>query len=1017
MPEPATPQLLLAPDAETAWQLAARPWLERGRGSLSRRLVVVPTRGQALVWKQRCVRARLPLLGVEFITPGLARRKWLPLLAPERPVLGKEFLLLGLRGIIAARLEDGRAAGADDDALAVWRSLRSDPERALQALDDLAQAGFDPAAAAPRRELAILGAELRRWTEALGHAHGPAQAIAAATEPLPPGTAPLADDVLVLGLGPENANEFFNVAALLRRAARATVVLPAPALRGAAEADSAGEITERPDEAWVTRWEKFLGVPALPLAPDAEPAPLAPDATIEPELLLAAHRRAEAELIVDRVRRWIAEDAADEDDIAVVFPGPGPLHRLVSARLRALGLPHHDLVGRVAAPPVDTQLLRGVIAFWAKGGRLDEVLALWPRLHALNLAELSADYGAFRREIDERFHTTCDHSLAAAVALDTPPPAAAAPATATERDPDAPLSAREKRSAASADLHRLASALLPAWEPRLSLADAASRLRAVATAWGLTLPEGFATLDAFAKKDSTLWPRDALAETLLAFLPETVPAEEPAPHAGRFARLVLTTRRRAEGAPWGRVLLAQANAGEWPRRRDPNPWLDDAARLALNRGGRGAAPLLTSEDAAALERAGYAALAASVRRPGGLAYSASAADEADPDRPLAPNSVLERLLWARGERRPQEALARLARELPAPAPSAPAPAPALDAWRAVRAARRDPEKPFDENFLCIDLTTTADSADSTAAATAPLPASLSPSTLEKAVADPAVLWFRGLLRIEPARREPLERALALRRGQIAHRLLADAVRPPGARDGEWGPLKLEVQARALLEDGLARERAAFPAGQWYWEAEQGRLEALARALLRRFYATGEGDYVCVECWLPEKARLTLPGWEIPVRGRIDVARSNRPHWDDAIVHVYDYKSGAAEKALDAQKMAERAESLQLALYLDAVRSLGVARATIWKLTADEASPLDSTELDQALAALPRLMEAMRAGRYGALTPDRNPHGGREPWTWPLACTPIPARDLKAKYARTFAGAADADPTSEEGNDD
>jgi hypothetical protein len=522
----------------------------------------------------------------------------------------------------------------------------------------------------------------------------------------------------------------------------------------------------------------------------------------------------------------------------------------------------------------------------------------------------------------------------------------------------------------------------------------------VRTAWGLETPEGFETLAAFAERERREWPRELVAELILGFLSEVVDADEPAPHRGRFAPVVLATRRRAEGAPWGGLILAQANAGEWPRRRDPNPWLDDAARLALRRRGAGAAAPATSEEAFALERAGYAELArdAGAR----LVVTAAARDEREPDRALAPNAFAERWLWAGGERRPQEALERLAWSRPAREEAAP------ESWRAIREGRRDPARPFDEFFLCIDpVDTDADSA--------PLPERLSPSTLEKGATDPAVLWFRGLLRLEPARREPLARALPLRRGQAAHRLLAEAVRPEGCRDGEWGALRPQAEARARLEHALRRERTSRPEGAWYWEAEQGRLEALCRGLLERFYANGDGAFAVVECWLPEAARLTLPGWTIPLRGRMDAARSDRPGWAGARVHVYDYKSGGAEKALDASRMAKRAESLQLALYLDAVRSLGAAGATIWKLTEDEASPLGAEELDEALAGLPRLLEAMRAGRYGALTPDRNPHGGREPWPWPIACVPVAARDLKAKHALTFGpdGAAGREEESDD----
>ncbi|MCU0791704.1 MAG: hypothetical protein MUE42_02365, partial [Opitutaceae bacterium] len=287
--------LLLHRGAAELWPAVVRPWLEAGRGSLSRRLVVVPTRGQALVWKQRCVREGVPLLGVEFITPGLARRKWLPTMPTGRPVIGQEFLRLGLRGLIEDRLAalPESSEGEAFERRAIWQSLRSDPERALQALDDLLQAGLAPQDF-PRRELAELGRALVAWADRLGYGLGPVQAIAAATAPLAADTPALAADVLVLGLGAENSGEFFNVAALVRRCARATVVLPAPALRGGGDVGD----EERFDEAWVTRWERFLGVSAEVLESER-------GEEVAPRMSFGATRGDEAELIVAQLCAWL----------------------------------------------------------------------------------------------------------------------------------------------------------------------------------------------------------------------------------------------------------------------------------------------------------------------------------------------------------------------------------------------------------------------------------------------------------------------------------------------------------------------------------------------------------------------------------------------------------------------------------------------------------------------------------------------------------------------------------------
>ena len=89
--------LHLARHAETAWSAVIRPWLQAGAGRLDAAHVIVPTRGQAHALKQRCLREGVALLGVEFLTPGLARHKWRPPALAKRPTIGRELLLLGLR--------------------------------------------------------------------------------------------------------------------------------------------------------------------------------------------------------------------------------------------------------------------------------------------------------------------------------------------------------------------------------------------------------------------------------------------------------------------------------------------------------------------------------------------------------------------------------------------------------------------------------------------------------------------------------------------------------------------------------------------------------------------------------------------------------------------------------------------------------------------------------------------------------------------------------------------------------
>ncbi|OAM87236.1 hypothetical protein OH491_00535 [Termitidicoccus mucosus] len=128
--------------AETAWREVARPWLANKDGGLRRSHVLVPTRGQAHGLKQRCLMEDVPLLGVEFLSPGLARKKWLARLELEggaggpapRPAIGRELLLLGLRVIIERRLQP---LSRDSLERGLLKSLQSDPERALDDFDEL----------------------------------------------------------------------------------------------------------------------------------------------------------------------------------------------------------------------------------------------------------------------------------------------------------------------------------------------------------------------------------------------------------------------------------------------------------------------------------------------------------------------------------------------------------------------------------------------------------------------------------------------------------------------------------------------------------------------------------------------------------------------------------------------------------------------------------------------------------------------------------------------------------------
>jgi len=924
-----------------------RPWLLAGRGSLERSHVIVPTRGQAHALKQRCLRENLALLGVEFLTPGLAHQKWRALAGAAAPALGRELLLLGLRTLVARRLASV-APGAP--AWGFWRSLQSDPERALDDFDELLKAGFAPGDF-PLPELRDLGTDLAAWVERLGCTLAPVAAIEAGLAPVPPAAPRLGGRVLVCTGGPEQWGEFFTVAAFVRRCTAVTAILPEPAFRGEAA----------PDERWVELWSALLGVEPQPI--DAPP----PAASCEPAGTLWTHEGGTADrvsVLVGRTRgdemRLVAAHieallAAGAENIGVAFPGADAAHLQLAHLLAARGVPFADLLETAGPPAVDIQAQRAILAFHERGGRIEELLALWPWLRATGAVTLAL--GEARRACERSFDACQVHGVAAHL---------------PHWDAFAP------------ELARAARALQPAWPEEIALADALARFRAAVAAFDLETPEGWGPLDQLATCETAPLPLAAVVATLAAFLPTQAPVRA-APGKGCFARVTLGTRRRLEGVAWSHLILAESNAGVWPERREPSCWLTDEERRALNARSRFSLGLFTSDDRAALERAGWRALARDTAVE--LTFSAALFAEEEPELRLAPNSWLERMLWAQGRVDADTGLEAAFAQLASEAPAAPGPPPAdLGAWQAVWNSRRDPARPFDAHFLCGDPGVTA-------------PDRLSAKLIERGVQDPAVLWYEAVLRTTRVPWEPFVRTPRKVLGQQAHALLAAALQGTEVTRG-FGALPPLAEASARLTRALADLRAGWPADR-YWDSFHAELGHVCTVLLANVYALGAGRFVATEAWLPRAAELALGARRLPVVGRLDLVLLDRPGWAGASVDIVDFKTGG-DLDLSAKRMGHSGASLQLGIYLAAARSLGAVRGRVWMLKPEPGAAvmMDDSELPLALTKLAWLAQALDRGAFGALTPDRSDYAPPG-YAWPLACTPVRNAVLRAKHALTF----------------
>lgn len=964
----------------TAWREVVEPWLRPNGGArgLVRSYVVVPTRGQAHALKQRCLTLGIPLLGVELLTPGLARSRWMSHMPPGRfgPALGREFLLFGLREIVARRLAPLDPANGDEKTKwGLLKSLQSDCERALGDFDDLLNGGFS-ANDFPDPVLREVFGELAAWVENLGCDFAPRQTF----DFVRGGETPLRipGRLLVHGFSAEQRGEFFNVAAFARCFESVTVTLPEPEFRG----------RRALDESWIELWENTLGANAVPLDDPAPPPSCENVAEVwastdgidtaaahsleaQSSVVVGATRADEMELVAEKIAALLSQGAKN---IGVIFPVSDAAHLRLAELLETRGIAFVDQLETAAPPPVEIRTQRALLAFYKNDCRIEDALALWPLLHAQG--QTGGQPFAAARDVCERlFDRHQSHSLA----------------RCAQSLADGAQERADWADVAEVFIGKLLGENNAfAWPEQLTIADALARFSAACERFDLGGIPGDGALREFAKKETRALPAAVVFSLIESFLPERA-AAAGAPGRGCFARVTLTTRRRAEGGIWSHLVYVEANAGIWPARQEPSGWLPDEARAELNKRGRGTG-LFTADDRAFLEKRSHAALARDTSRR--IVFSAALFEEEEPELKLAPNGWLERVRWqilaakSGGSPGHAELFDRLAQRIKNNATTDAPPGNWHEVWR----KRRDPAHPFDEYSFCAAPRPLAD-------------VRLGVRQIEDGVADPISLWFAAVLKIGEVGWRPFERSPKKMRGQLAHWLLSRAL--PGEPAGGGFCRMLDADAsRARLAAGLEQLRAAWPDDS-YWTSFHIELAGVCRALLEKIHAQDGGGFVATEYWLPKDMRVRLDpddaGSEIRVSGRMDLLRLDRPHLEDAIVDIIDFKTGGDTK-ISAKAMGEKGWSLQLGIYLEAARLLGATNGRVWLVKPDtgESSSMDMSELPEALACLRRIKLHLDSGRYGALTEDANEHGfGGE--VWPLACVRIPHTVLQEKSKLTFGG--------------
>jgi hypothetical protein len=985
------------------WAGAAGPWLRaHGANWRERRVVLAPNAAWIAALKGWAVAAGIPVLGVNWLTPG----RWRALALRALPGAARQ---VALREDLHLLLELA-AAELPDNLLA--RAYGPDPAPFQELLDELDAAGWDDEVFHDfaARELAAAAARRRAQAGWLTVAAADrALRDAAANNTLPR----LGERLLAVGFGPGD----WAMRALLEAA-------------GAAHAESefildVVDYEQTLAAAWVGAWEEKLGGPADWLEAEEVAAPFAPLAA---EMLAPARPAGAAFSIEENARPilWLADNLQAEADLAVaqalaflraagdrparigivVGSVNSPLAREVAARLAALELPHHDAPGHLPGRGPAQALFEAWLD-WQMDGRLAGLVA-WTRAaaHGGLLGRKNADEAEiFLRE--------------AAHATLTDDPAVLGAWLAGARDKSA--AARE---------------FFAAW-PRLpevatgeifleKILEVSAKLR-----W----PEEPEVL----RERGENWRGAVAAPLPRAAVLRWVRAVTRVPGRTRdalgrepWAPLQIVDAASAAAQEWTHLVLGGLLHGEWPADDRESPLLDEARVRELNRetlrqgaqgeghwtAAPGRAPLWSRADRRRLERAEFARLAGLPSA--GLALTARLTDPAD-GRPArlseyfwaAAKLALGRLPaeedWAAlaevsaarreavrgrlGECSP-EILRRDFEKISAPGPTQ---------TQRAHAARRDRAAAFDEFSFCLKSP----------------PAEwlrLSCKKWQDAVARPGASWFKHLLkaerRWEPAEDDPARMSLGSWAHEIARPGPANSARGDAVEALPRPSLEIwrklaDASARRIRDEAAAAFAAAGRPLPEAWLDTWAWAERVAGQWVMALAENPDWTHALGEIALPADLHGALPvtGAELSLSGRIDLALFQKSvvfapgKLGGAAAWVVDFKTGG-DKPLSLKKLAE-GDGLQVALYARALRAMGAGEVALTVLNAEAAAEpqLRAAELDDPmLAELWRLLADFAAGRWGEncdLADERENSGD-----YPLATLPVPVEILRRKWKIT-----------------
>lgn len=989
-------RLCVSSHPAAAWAEVVEPWLRaHGDHWRDKRAVLAPNATWLAALKAGAVNANLPVLGIEWCTPGRWRTQALNVLPGAKPHVA-------LREDLHLLLE---LAAESLPANPLARAYGADPALFQELLDTLESAGWDGAVLSDRhaRELAQASAKLRAHTGWLTAA----AADRILRESAMAGTLPrVGKNLLIVGFGPGDWAQAALLEAAVAGYDECEIILDA--------ADNAVE-RDSTSTAWIGRWEELFGDAAVWLEAPVEisapfgllaltmsdPALAAKNAgkNTAPLFWLAENLQTEADLVAAQALAFLRENENARVGV-VVGSLASPLAREVATRFTALGCPHHDATGHLPGRERAQALFEAWLD-WQEDGRLAG-LVLWVRAaghHGL-LGEKSV------RAVEKALHhaaqnlLTDDPAVLASWVHDGHGEAMEARDFLTEW-PRLPETATwddylPKILAVSTKLH---------WP------DEPEVLTERAAGWHAKLPA------ALPRAALLRWVR---AVTRVPGRTRAVLGREP------WARLQIVDAAGAPAQTWTHLILGGLQHGEWPADRSDSPLLDDACREKLNQQvlrqgphgeghwttapGRGL--LLTASDFRRLDRANFARLLALPTR--GLALTARETDPLDGRR-----ARLSEYYWAATRaalgRLPAEAdwrsLAQATRERHASLGdifrgsstnhfrkeilSAPGPEQTARAYL----ARRDDNSAFDEYSFCLRNQPAT-------------PLTMSSKQWDEAARQPGAAWFKYLLKAKPRWHPAEDDDTRLSLGLWSHAWTRpgpeNAVESyPLPKGKTWQKFSTDAAEQLYQKARTAFAAAGRPVPQ-SWLEVQAAAARLAAQWIAVLAELSDWPHALAEISLPNNLTISLPerAEKIPLTGRMDLVLFPRPvlfapgKLNATPAWLFDFKTGGDDQL--TKKRLSKGEGLQLALYARALLALGASTVELTLLNASATAEAQLTDADLAAPELAQrwrlLVDFAVRGHWGEFSDLEDEHA--RPGDYPSATLPVPVEILERKWQLT-----------------